>query len=406
MRFLIPMLFSCFLAQGQLQPILLQVKKDTVIRWNYHFGDEFEGNQVNQNKWFDRYPWGGLSIKQRIYAAPEMVFQKDGFLHLGIKQTNEWRKFEDWMLNAEIAKKNEMEFKDGAMQLAYLTSCLWSKQTFKYGYFECRCKAPSGKGLWPAFWLYGQNQIDEIDFVEIKGERKDQVHVDIHCPDKCDKTRGGLFGLKKNWGGWVKMNEPITDNWVVFSGIWLPNSLTYFVNGVPVSQFNGDFSTEMNVIANLSVAQNNGPFSPGPDEKTKFPNEFILDYIRVWKLPADHSKLENDSWETVKNNSAERSISDIKIRKKVRHVYDKKRLKNESGFISLLPLNPDTFEIQFNGIQSEEVEINLSSEKGTNIPVKPSSMNLIDLSFLIPGKYVLEVTVGNSTNRTEINIRN
>ena len=249
--------------------MLFQVKKDTIIRWDYHFGDEFEGNQVNQNKWFDHYPWGGLSIKQRIYAAPEMVFQKDGVLHLGIKQTNEWRKFDDWMLNAEIAKKNEVEYRDGSMQLEYLTSCLWSKQTFKYGYFECRCKAPSGKGLWPAFWLYGQNQIDEIDFVEIKGERKDQVHVDIHCPYKCDKTRGGLLGVKKNWGGWVKMNEPVTDDWVIFSGIWLPNSLTYFVNGVPVSQFNGDFSTDMNVIANLSVAQNNGPFSPGPDENLR-----------------------------------------------------------------------------------------------------------------------------------------
>ena len=56
MRFLIPCLFSCFIAQGQLQPILLQVKKDTIIGWNYHFGDEFEGNNIDLDKWFDRYP--------------------------------------------------------------------------------------------------------------------------------------------------------------------------------------------------------------------------------------------------------------------------------------------------------------------------------------------------------------
>lgn len=405
MRFLIPCLFSCFIAHGQLIPILLQVKKDTIIRWNYHFGDEFEGNNIDLDKWFDRYPWGGLSVKPRIYAAPEMVSQKDGILHLGINKTNEWRKFDDWMLNLEIAKKNGVEIKDGAMQLNYLTSCIWSKKEFKYGYFECRCKAPSGKGLWPAFWLYGQNQQDEIDFAELKGEKNNAVHLDVHCPDNCDKTAGGLLGMKKNWGGWVKMEEPVTDDWVIFSGVWLPNSLTYFVNGVPVSHFDGNFSTAMNVIANLSVAQDNAPFEPGPDEKTKFPNEFLVDYIRVWKMNSESNNFENQNW-TINGNERTNSatLSTTKIRRKIRHIYDKKRLKNEGGFISLLPLNKSTFEVQLNGIERNQVVIQLQNEKGNQIPIMLPSNNIMDLSFLIPGRYTLEIKVGASLIRSEIKI--
>ena len=67
------------------------------------------------------------------------------------------------------------------------------------------------------------------------------------------------------------MKDPIVNDTVIYSGVWLPNSLTYFVNGVPVSHFAGDFATPMNVIVNLAVARDNYPFNPGPDAQTVFP---------------------------------------------------------------------------------------------------------------------------------------
>ena len=55
----------------------------------------------------------------------------------------------------------------------------------------------------------------------------------------------------------------------------------------PLQSIWGIFGTSMNLIANISVAQNKGPFSPGPDKNTVFPNEFVIDYMRVWKLEND-----------------------------------------------------------------------------------------------------------------------
>jgi beta-glucanase (GH16 family) len=403
MRFLFPFLFSIIIVNAQLKPILLQIKKDTIISWNYHFGDEFYGDKLNTDKWYNGYPWGGLVMERRIYAAPEMTTQKDGLLHLGAKNTNEWRKFPEWMLNPEQAKKSGIELRDGAMQLDYLTSCIWSKKEFKYGYFECRCKAPQGKGLWPAFWLYGQNQRDEIDIMEMKGEKDFESHVDIHCPNDCDKTPG-IFGIKKGWGGWVKMKEKLTNNWVIFSGVWMPNSLTYYVNGVPVSHFEGDFATPMNVIANLDVARDNGPFSPGPDKKTVFPNEFQVDYIRVWKPVNDPLNHQAEKWEIPRNyKTIAPSSASAKIKRKVRHVYSKKKLKNAVGFISLIPQSDLVYVIQTNGEIEDNLTIEMNDHKNTPKRI-PTDTKTIDLSAFPKGNYTLKIEVGGLKTKISIEI--
>jgi hypothetical protein len=402
MRFLLIFLSIGLFCNAQLKPILLQVKKDTILQWNYHFGDEFYEDNLDLSKWYNGYPWGGLLIDQRIYAAPEMTKQKDGILHLGADSTSEWRKFQEWMLVPEIAKKHGVEIRDGAMQLDYLTSCIWSKKEFKYGYFECRCKAPEGKGLWPAFWLYGQNQKDEIDFMEMKGERRFDTHVDIHCPNECDKTPG-TFGIKKDWGGWVKMREKLTNNWVVFSGVWLPNSLTYYVNGVPVSHFEGDFATPMNVIANLSVARDNGPFNPGPDKKTVFPNEFLVDYIRVWKPMNDPTEKDAEKWVIPRNYAVNTPMNaTAKIKRKVRHVYSKKRLKNETGFISLIPKSDRVYFIQFNGILNKGLVIEVEDQNNLSKRISIES-NLIDFADFPSGNYILKID--NLGQKTQILIK-
>ena len=402
MRFLI--IFICFgyTAKAQLKPILLQLKKDTIIQWSYHFGDEFYGDELNLVKWHDGYPWGRLLPEQRIYSAPEMVSQKDGILHLKVDTTSEWKKIPAWLVNPELAK-NGIEVKDGAMQIDYITSCIWSKEYFKYGYFECRCKPPVGKGLWPAFWLFGQNQKDEIDIMEMKGEKQYETHVDVHCPDKRDKTPGFL-GIKKDWGGWVKMRDELTNNWVIFSGVWLPNSLTYFVNGIPVSHFDGEFATSMNLVANLAAARDNGPFNPGPDNKTIFPNDFLVDYIRVWKPLGDSLGNEAEKWLVPKGNKSITPVSSTsRIKRKVRHVYSKKRLKNEGGFISLIPQSEFVYTLQYNGDLAKDLIVEIDDQK--NKPKRISiESNTINLSNFSKGNYLLKIQVGSIKTQVSIKI--
>ena len=83
--------------------------------------------------------------------------------------------------------------------------------------------------------------------------------------------------VQKNWGGWIKATEQITDKYVVYSdyGLW---EIDFYLNGSYCRVF-GDFGTNMNLIANISVAQNKGPFSPGRI-KTLFFQWFVIDYMR------------------------------------------------------------------------------------------------------------------------------
>ncbi|MEY4659449.1 MAG: hypothetical protein RJB36_1215, partial [Bacteroidota bacterium] len=138
MKKLILVLFISQQVMGQLEPKMFQIKKEGIVSWNYYFGDDFEGEKVDDAKWHLRYPWGGLLADQKQYAAPEMLSQQNGILHLRARENKEFYPVEDWMINHEEAKKHGLEIQGNGVKLDYITSCIWSKQSFRYGYFEIR----------------------------------------------------------------------------------------------------------------------------------------------------------------------------------------------------------------------------------------------------------------------------
>jgi hypothetical protein len=125
----------------------------------------------------------------------------------------------------------------------------------------------------------------------------------------------------------------------------------------------------MNMIANLSVAVDKGPFSPGPNEKTVFPSVFMVDYMRVWKLvskdipPAIHQKAitEGDllnSGPLLALNGSEKAT----LKRKNKRTLPKSIVENEEGFISLMPINEKLFQLHLNGISNEGIKIRVINE--------------------------------------------
>jgi beta-glucanase (GH16 family) len=67
---------------------------------------------------------------------------------------------------------------------AYTSGVLCSTLEQQYGYFEARLKVPAGQGLWPAFWLLGNEGstgVNEIDVHEILGQQPGTVYMTDHC---------------------------------------------------------------------------------------------------------------------------------------------------------------------------------------------------------------------------------
>jgi beta-glucanase (GH16 family) len=63
------------------------------------------------------------------------------------------------------------------------------RMALRYGLVEARIRIPEGRGIWPAFWMLGQDidekgwpQCGEVDIMEILGQDPAVLHATVHGP--------------------------------------------------------------------------------------------------------------------------------------------------------------------------------------------------------------------------------
>ncbi len=159
-----------------------------------------------------------------------------------------------------------------------------------YGHFEARMRLPAGAGLWPAFWLLG-NDIEkagwpacgELDVMEFRGQLPSTVSAAVHGPGY---SAGSALSAKLEKAA----AEPsFADAFHVFALDWERESVrmsvddeVYFV--VNASQLGAEqpwvFDHDFFIILNLAVG---GRFLGPPDEDTVFPQSALVDYVRVYQ---------------------------------------------------------------------------------------------------------------------------
>jgi len=158
-----------------------------------------------------------------------------------------------------------------------------------YGRIEARLKLPRGQGIWPAFWMLGDkiNQVPwpacgEIDIVELVGHQPGTLYGTLHGP-----AYSGQQGLTKSTllpGG-----ANFSEAYHVFAVEWRPGRIDWLLDGriyhtltpsdLPQGAkwvFDG---ISCYLLLNLAV----GGVWPGyPDATTQFPQEYRIDYVRVY----------------------------------------------------------------------------------------------------------------------------
>jgi beta-glucanase (GH16 family) len=386
--------FAVLTAFGVKAQVMWQIKTDAVKKWNYAGGDEFNAPEVNTSTWKYAPDWGNAVISQSVYFTNgSNVYQKDGNAHFVAKKENIQGHVWDWECDSALLKKLNLKVVDHKLPFKYTAGALWSRKKYKYGYFECRFKSNSQKGVWPAFWLYAGKNNDEIDWFELKGERADQAHVDVHCPDGCNNYHGGFMNLKKGWGGWLKYDRPLDSGYTTISGEWNEKYMAWFVNGAPMCYFEHAYDSSMWLVLNTSVASDNSGFSPGPDAGTRFPNEFEVDYVRVWT-----------DKDTVSHTLAEFAGSDktmapvgflpIKVKKPLKFIYNKKVLGKELGTATLLPLNSLEYSLTLTGNNFKETTVEVldrQNKKMKEFKMQGPGYLLMNLQELSNGNYTISV---------------
>jgi len=173
----------------------------------------------------------------------------------------------------------------------YTSARLITKGKFdrKYGKFEARIKIPRGQGMWSAFWMLGDNidkvgwaQCGEIDILENIGREPFTVHGTIHGPGY---SGANAIGAPYNLPG----NPVFADAFHVYAAEWSVNKISFYVDGkiyktiAPQDLPPGKvwvYDHPFFMILNLAIG---GNWGGAPDETTVFPQEMLIDYVRVYR---------------------------------------------------------------------------------------------------------------------------
>ena len=160
------------------------------------------------------------------------------------------------------------------------------KFDFAYGKVEMRAKLPSGKGIWPAFWMLGSDigtngwpKCGETDIMEFVGSTPTKIYGTIHGPEY-----NGAGGI----GGWHDNQAGFTNDFHTYSVEWEPNVIRWYFDGRLFEQrttddlFGGTWVFNHNnfILLNLAVG---GAWPGSPDASTSFPQKYMIDYVRVYQ---------------------------------------------------------------------------------------------------------------------------
>ncbi len=162
-----------------------------------------------------------------------------------------------------------------------------NKFDVKYGKVEARIKLPYGQGIWPAFWMLGDNissvgwpACGEIDIMEMVGgdnNGDNTVYSTLHWEHD---------GSHADYGESYMLSSGIfADDFHVFAIEWDEEEIRgymddyhYFTADIVPSQLS-EFHNNFFLILNLAVG---GNWPGSPDATTSFPQIMEIDYVRVY----------------------------------------------------------------------------------------------------------------------------
>jgi beta-glucanase (GH16 family) len=244
--------------------------------WTLTWSDEFEGDNgspVDERKWTQETGGSGWGNNELEYYTPgsRNAHQEHGSLIIEAKQ--------EPYTGADGISRN------------YTSARLKTSGKFSqaYGRFEARIKLPRGQGIWPAFWLLGNDigtmawpGCGEIDIMEQIGREPSTVHGTIHGPGY-----SGAHAIGSPFS--VKSGKFFSHHFHVFAVEWEPQEIRFYVDDHlyatrrPTELPAGArwvYDHPFFILLNLAVG---GNWPGNPDATTRFPQKMVIDYVHVYR---------------------------------------------------------------------------------------------------------------------------
>ena len=243
--------------------------------WLLTWSDEFNGangSPVDASKWGLDLGGGGYGNHElETYTdRPTNIQQRDG--HLVI-----------------TARKEDLTGTEGVAR-HYTSARLKTQNHFTqaYGRFEARMQLPKGKGIWPAFWLLGEDissagwpTCGEIDILEEIGDPA-TIYSTLHGPGY---SGGQAISAKFP----LPSGESTETAFHVYAVEWAPNDIKFFFDDHLIAErtpadlpagAHWAYDHPFFLLLNLAVG---GDWPGNPDASTVFPQQMLVDYVRVYR---------------------------------------------------------------------------------------------------------------------------
>ena len=244
--------------------------------WKLVWSDEFnspDASPVDTTKWVSESGGNGWGNQELEYytTRPENAFEQGGNLVIKVLQ-------------------EKYTGADGVTR-DYTSARLKTLGKFsqKYGRFEARIKIPEGQGIWPAFWMLGDDigkvgwpKCGEIDIMENIGKEPAMVHGTIHGPGYSgDKGISAPYSLPPD--------QRFANDFHLYAVEWEPKAIRFYVDDhlyatrTPADLPKGTkwvYAHPFFMLLNVAVG---GSWPGNPDATTVFPQTMLVDYVRVYK---------------------------------------------------------------------------------------------------------------------------
>lgn len=245
--------------------------------WQLSWSDEFngpDGTGIDTTKWVAQTGGDGWGNQEREYYTSDSANAQQKGGNLVITATTAGA-------SAHTCWYGQCQYTSARLQTAGLFEQA-------YGRFEARIKMPRGQGLWPAFWMLGNNigtagwpTCGEVDIMENIGKEPGINHGSMHGPG----YSGGnpLTGSYTLPGG-----AAYADDFHIFAVEWEVGVVRFYVDGtlyethtpadVPAGKV-WVYDHPFFMLLNVAVG---GGWPGDPDATTTFPQTMLVDYVRVY----------------------------------------------------------------------------------------------------------------------------
>jgi beta-glucanase (GH16 family) len=340
-----------------------------VVYSNLVWSDEFDtagtNNPIDASKWFQQtqLPAGGswFNGEQQHYTNRlANSYVENGFLNI-------------------VAKRESYTNQGQTKQ--YTSARLNSKFAFTYGRVDVRAKLPFGNGTWPAIWTLGKNINEdgafwdsthgntgwplcgEIDIMEHGLGALNHVSAALHT------ACSGCFGNTRNVR-YTTLTD-VANTFHVFSMNWSPQQIAFMVDDVPFYIYNPTvkdvttypFFEDQYLLLNIAMGGVAGAIDPNFTQSS-----MVIDYVRVYQNTL--------------------GIADV----------------SEALLDLRMYPNPASDILHFTTAQPLD-KLELYDLQGKLIILETRQTNMLDITAVNPGLYLVKVYVGEMVVARKVVIR-